>query len=184
MAMFWIVTACTLFCATSLASVLLYFTADSWIFSRTMKTRVLPRILNPDMQSEAIGVQLRHMLRSPLASKILRNFLTKKSTMPTDAEKSPSRVSKTTNPGPRNELPSKGKDEIPEAPELSDVDVDIYCYSDHIRSLRVRQLPLRKTTQIYDMQYSPDGRWLAVCTTLVCYVISVEYEVSYKANGG
>lgn len=56
-------------------------------------------------------------------------------------------------------------------------------YVDLISSLSSRPIRHYSVEKIHDMQFSPDGEWVAVCATVNCHAMHVRSEVSLASNG-
>lgn len=198
--MFWVVTGCTAFCAISLANALLYFAIDRWVFSKSIRSRPFARLLNPERQSRAFWKQLKFVW--PVISNRLRQFHWYTRTTTRDVKRSLSGAAKRifvflrlSSLGPdglhgyNDELElgqslEEGSEPLSVNqglyPHTRGNEVDISWYSTQIVSLSPRFQ--EKTERIYDMQFSPNGELLAVCTTFWCYVIDVRPAVDGRSD--
>lgn len=184
-AMFWVVTTSTAFCAISLADVLRCFVTDQWNFRKSRKAQALARFFKPEEQSVAISKQLKtiwHHLRS------FRHFYFKEWRMARNAWAYLLDFIRTVLCPNSSERGGNG-DNVSEAElgpkEQTQTGIQYsheYCI-ENILSLTSHKIHRYMNDKIDDIQFSPDGEWVAYCSTFSCYAILVKPEVSLTAYG-
>lgn len=189
--MFWVVIASTAFCAISLADVLRCFATDQWNFWKSRKARALARIFSPEKQSRAIWKKLKNIW--PLLSS-LRHFhwytikewrMTRNARLRLWRSVRNLLCSCYTNTEGTNDIDTElaaGMQPETTEPTKPDSINNVDCSIESIRSIRLsfQGSPHIFDDKIYDMQFSPNGKWLAVCTTFRCYAKQVNSEVSLE----
>lgn len=184
--MFWVVTASTAFCTIGLADVLRCYATDQWGFWKSRKTRALARDVTTEKQSTVIWERLknfsllsslhhfnRHTIKGWHTTRrlrvrlwgIIRNFLCS------------CYACRDTSTDSDHDMETGAQD------QESENTASVEC-TEFIRSLSSQDLNFSHYAgKIYDMQFSPGGEWLVVCTTSACYAYKVYTSVSLVVNG-
>lgn len=188
--MFWVVTTSSAFCTISLADILVCVATDQhpWTW-KGKKSGGVSRTLSPRKKNRSTTRKLRYMWSfsilhhfsfirrrmtesagSRLVWGITKHFLcscyseSKRAIIKRDIESVLDMNTETFGPA----MP----------PSISNIDFDTYT-----SALSPQEIRRYTDEQIYDIQFSPDGEWVAVCSTVNCHAIRVRSEVSFASNG-
>lgn len=186
--MFWAVTASASFCAISLADILLRVSTyqHPWTYWKSKKSRGVIRTLSSrkknryeklrDMSSPRILHHLHYrkwrMTRSVWWI-LWGSIKTSLCSCFTNSEGATNKFDVESVPYMNPETFGAAKQ-----PSVSNI-----ALIESIVSLSPHKLRHYTDEQIIDIQLSPDGEWIAVCSTVNCHAIHVRSEVSSASNG-
>lgn len=185
--MFWVVTTSASFCGISLADILLRVSTyqHPWTYWKSKTTRGVFRTLGPrkknryeklrDMSSPSILHHLHYrkwrMTRS-VGWFLWGSIKTSLCSCFTNSEGATNKFDVESVPYMNPETFGATKH-----PSVSNI-----ALIESIVSLSPHELGRYTDEQIHDIQFSPDGEWIAVCSTVNCYAIHVRSEVSSASN--
>lgn len=182
--MFWVVTTSMAFCAISLADVLRCFATDQWHFRKSKKALALARFFSREKQSQAISKQPKNTWHQMIS---LLHIHSKEWRIIRDAwirilDSIRTFICSGRTRRGRNSSNASKLECGSDTPGIQDKKIIGDRHTELISSPTFRQIHHYAVERIYDIQFSPDGEWVAVCATLNSHAIHVRSDVSLAST--